>query len=396
MTEYFFETEIENTNIEGFGFSGTDIDISPIDAAHQKQDDSKINKAAASPMNAYLDDLKGFSRISLQREQALGKRIKKGQEIILARIFNYPMDPPAMIELNSDILGWLDRTTRPYMTGDRVVRNIVERVAKIAAKHPKDTKLLKLSKRLSRRHKDYQSAHQELVTANLRLAINIARKYQYRGLSLPDLIQEGNIGLIKAAGKFDYETGNRFSTYASWWIRQSVTRAIYDHSRTIRIPVHVVELRNFYFKTYHSLINELNREPSMEEIAESMEVSLAKIHAIRRVAHKHVSLDLPVGEDGLALEEYIPGDDGSQPLQDIYECELTSKIQNSLTGLSKREAEVVQKRFGLNGEEEQTLDEIGSQFNLSRERIRQIETNALFRLRHPSRKKLLRRLLSLG
>ena len=277
---------------------------------------------------------------------------------------------------------------------DDPVRMYLKEIGKIPLLTPEEE--LEVAKDLvSEDEKARDAARKRMSEANLRLVVSIAKRYVGRGMQLLDLIQEGNLGLMKAVEKFDYTKGYKFSTYATWWIRQSITRAIADQARTIRIPVHMVETINKVLRTSHSMVQSLGREPTTQEIAAELHMDVQKVEEILKIAQEPVSLETPIGEeDDSHLGDFIQDDDASQPAEEASYTLLREQLEEVLKTLTPREEEVLRMRFGLIDGKPHTLEEVGKKFDVTRERIRQIESKALRKLRHPSRSKKLRDFLN--
>ena len=269
---------------------------------------------------------------------------------------------------------------------DDPVRMYLKEIGKIPLLKPHEE--VELARRM---HEGDELAKQRLVEANLRLVVSIAKRYVGRGMLFLDLIQEGNLGLIKAVEEFDYVKGFKFSTYATWWIRQAITRAIADQARTIRIPVHMVETINKLIRVSRQLLQELGRDPKPEEIAKEMDMTEDKVREIMKIAQDPVSLETPIGEEEDShLGDFIPDDDAPAPAEAAAYSLLKEQIEDVLGSLNEREQKVLKLRFGLEDGRARTLEEVGKEFDVTRERIRQIEAKALRKLRHPSRSKKLR------
>lgn len=273
---------------------------------------------------------------------------------------------------------------------DDPVRMYLKEIGRIKLLTPEEEQ--EIAKKMAEGDED---ARKRMSEANLRLVVSIAKRYVGRGMQLLDLIQEGNLGLMKAVEKFDYTKGYKFSTYATWWIRQSITRAIADQARTIRIPVHMVETINRVLRTSYSMVQKLGREPTTKEIADELHIEESKVEEVLKIAQEPVSLETPIGEEEDShLGDFIQDDEASQPSEEASYTLLREQLEEVLSTLTPREEQVLRMRFGLTDGKPHTLEEVGKEFDVTRERIRQIESKALRKLRHPSRSKKLRDFLN--
>jgi len=308
----------------------------------------------------------------------------KDDTVIFNKEFN--KDPDAETEDEDEDVSKLDLSIPKGVSIDDPVRMYLKEIGKIP--------LLSAEKEIDLAEKmgyGDEIAKKKLVEANLRLVVSIAKRYVGRGMLFLDLIQEGNLGLIKAVEKFDYKKGFKFSTYATWWIRQAITRAIADQARTIRIPVHMVETINKLIRVHRQLLQEYGRDPKPEELAKEMDMPEEKIREIMKIAQEPVSLETPIGEEEDShLGDFIPDDDAPAPAEAAAYSLLKEQLEDVLCTLNEREQKVLKLRFGLEDGRARTLEEVGKEFDVTRERIRQIEAKALRKLRHPSRSKKLK------
>ena len=335
---------------------------------------------------AYFREMLRYSILSPEEERHLGRIIKEGQEGILDVVSQADSELEEMRYLQKKILEWLDTPEKSAQGKEKLFKVIHQKLVTMKKHHPEASEVETLAESIKVTESEVNDARDQMIKANLRLVVSIAKKYLHRGLTFSDLIQEGNLGLMKAVTRYDYTTGYRLSTFASWWIRQTITRAIYDKTRTIRIPVHLQEIRNRCYRAFYDLLKELGREPILREIAERSGVPEDKILLVTNLADELISLETPVGDEGDRLGDFIRNDKAVSPYEAILESQLGEKTGSILTTLTAREEKIMKMRFGIGDEVEHTLEEIGRAFKVSRERIRQIEKKALKRLKHPTRK----------
>ena len=307
----------------------------------------------------------------------------------LSRLFRHVKSNPDSLQKVAKDLGL---EPDEFLELEKILKNGLRRIRRVEQEAKVDVRSLKkIMEQVDAGEAKAKEAKRELVEANLRLVVSIAKKYTNRGLQFLDLIQEGNIGLMKAVDKFEYQRGYKFSTYATWWIRQAITRAIADQARTIRIPVHMIETINKLIRTSRYLVQELGREPTPEEIADKMEFPLEKVRKVLKIAKEPISLETPIGEEEDShLGDFIEDKKVTSPVDAVINLNLSEQTRKVLSTLTPREEKVLRMRFGIGEKADHTLEEVGQDFAVTRERIRQIEAKALRKLRHPSRRKKLK------
>ena len=356
----------------------------------EKTDKEKINniikEAKENGKMTYSDLATKLNDVNPEKMDEVFDEFEKGGIDLLPDDFDEEPNIEDLKEVEELKLDEITDTSYEGISIDDPVRMYLREIGKIPLLTFDEE--LELAKRIL---EGDEEAKQKLAESNLRLVVSIAKKYVGRGMLFLDLIQEGNMGLIKAVEKFDYTKGFKFSTYATWWIRQAITRAIADQARTIRIPVHMVETINKLIRTSRNLLQQMGREPTPEEIAKEMEIPVEKVVEIQKIAQDPVSLETPIGEEEDShLGDFIQDEDSPAPHDAASYTLLKEQLEEVMNTLTPREAKVLKLRFGLEDGKSRTLEEVGKEFNVTRERIRQIEAKALRKLRHPSRSKKLR------
>ena len=391
--------EVENAenNNDDMGISEDEEEQSEENPADLK---AAMDELLDDPVKNYLKQIGQIPLLSAEQEVELSRRIHAGAEAAhILQADRQKYGAPEYIKKNSARFSFEeDENSRSYTEdldedGEKSAEDAEEKADEEKAMEAVENGPLSEERRqeLLKTRRDGLNARRSLSEANLRLVVSIAKKHVGHNLAFLDLIQEGNIGLIKAAEKFDCDRGFRFSTYATWWIRQAITRAIADQARTIRIPVHMIETINKLIRTSRYLVQELGRDPTPEEIAERMEYPVEKVKKVLKIAKEPISLETPIGdEEDSSLGDFIEDKKAVAPAEEVINTKLSEQLAAVLADLTPREEQVLRKRFGIAEKSDHTLEEVGKLFNVTRERIRQIEAKALRKLRHPVRSQPLR------
>ena len=337
----------------------------------------------------YFREMKQISLLNVEEEQRLGKRIKDAQEGLLSMALKVKTTYVPLRSFQKFLRLWRKKKKNSREPIEFIFKELDNVMDTIAHLDRPGKELVEFNKKARVIRRELNEAMGDMVQANLRLAVSIAKRYSRRGLPLPDLIQEGNLGLMKAVARFDYTTGNRFSTFASWWIRQTISRALCDQGRTIRVPVHFQEIRNQFYRCFFELLKDYGREPTPQEISEASGLSVEKILTIMQMNREPISLETTVSDDGDRLGDLIENHDAVSPLEAAEETEMLSLTELALASLDQRERKILSMRFGLDDMGPCTLEQVGESLNISRERVRQLEKRALNRLRQsPDRGRL--------
>jgi RNA polymerase primary sigma factor len=406
-----FEGLIEGRVIEG-RFGGPGLDLERVDHAEaegaedspaaelepEEEEDLAETEVAAAPIQdfeedhitCYLKEVSSYPLLTQERETELAQIIRQGQDELVHIVEEHAPANKIMADLDEKVYKLLEHEKTFPGVRDKVLKVVVRTLERAVNEHPEDPLFSVSLTRVRAIMKAVDTAKQEMVRANLRLVLSIAKRYRGRGMTFDDLIQEGNLGLLKAVGRFDHTKGNRFSTYATWWVRQSIIRGIYDKTRTIRLPVHFIELKNLFFKVYYELLKELGREPAPAEIAERSKLPVEKVQMVLTLAAQPISLETPIGEDEQRLGDFIEDERALSPVDECSDRELAEVTRTLLSTLQPREEKILRLRFGLDGQPAETLEKIGKIFNVSKERIRQIEKKALRKLKNPNRQACLK------
>jgi RNA polymerase primary sigma factor len=382
-----FLTQVEE-HLRGEGIEVIEVPGDEVDASAQRQLDVDLLKAPTNdPVRMYLKEIGKVPLLTAAQEVDLARRIEAGEFATDLRELTEEddrVDQKRLRQVTESVVAIRDHQLEKFGKVEGIGRDRIGKSYKPKTREVFDDFLRRVER-------DGQLAKRKLIEANLRLVVSIAKRYVGRGMLFLDLIQEGNLGLIRAVEKFDYSKGYKFSTYATWWIRQAITRAIADQARTIRIPVHMVETINKLVRIQRQLLQDLGREPLPEEIGRQMGIAADKVREILKVSQEPVSLETPIGEEEDShLGDFIEDSDAIVPVDAASFILLQEQLESVLHTLSEREKKVIQLRFGLLDGHPRTLEEVGREFGVTRERIRQIESKTLSKLRHPSRSQKLR------
>jgi RNA polymerase primary sigma factor len=382
-----FLTQVEE-HLRGEGIEVIEVPGDEVDSTAQRQIDVDLLKAPTNdPVRMYLKEIGKVPLLTAAQEIDLARRIEAGELVTELRDLaedDGRVDPKRMRTVAESVVAIREHQLEKFGKVEGIGRDKISKSYKPKTREESDDFLRRVER-------DGQLAKRKLIEANLRLVVSIAKRYVGRGMLFLDLIQEGNLGLIRAVEKFDYSKGFKFSTYATWWIRQAITRAIADQARTIRIPVHMVETINKLVRIQRQLLQDLGREPTPEEIGRQMGIPAEKVREILKVSQEPVSLETPIGEEEDShLGDFIEDSDAVVPVDAASFILLQEQLEAVLHTLSEREKKVIQLRFGLLDGHPRTLEEVGREFGVTRERIRQIESKTLSKLRHPSRSQKLR------
>lgn len=349
------------------------------------QDTDDDNLFQTNLISVYLQDVSRYQLLTPEREIDLARTIKEGQEALVHLVDAHCASEDLFGDLRKIILVWQGEVESYPGLREKIVDHIVSTLERTAAQEGAPEICRRLLTEIRTVVAEMDIAKDEMVKANLRLVLSIAKRYRGRGLSFLDLIQEGNMGLLKAVSRYDYTRGNRFSTYATWWVRQSIIRAIYEKTNTIRLPVHVIEMKTSFYKTFSELAEDLGRDPSPLEIAEHSGLPLEKVTMLAQLSSRPASLEATVGNREQRLGDFLEDKKTLSPVEGISQQELVEVTRKVLASLSPREEGVLKSRFGIDGRPTQTLKTIGGRFGVSKERIRQIEKRAIQKLRSTSR-----------
>jgi RNA polymerase primary sigma factor len=344
-------------------------------------------------ITCYLREVSSYPLLSPEREIDLAQTIRNGQNQLVKLVTDHASHSHVLQELEYKIARLLDNEKSFPGVRDKVLKLITRTLERAVSKQPQEPLFVSLLDHAQQIMDTIDASKHQMVKANLRLVLSIAKRYRGRGMTFDDLIQEGNLGLLKAVGRYDHTKGNRFSTYATWWVRQSIIRGIYDKTRTIRLPVHFIELKSLFFKVFYQLVKELGREPTPQEIAERAKIPEDKVQMVLTLSSQPVSLETPVGEDEQRLGDFLEDEGCTSALEKCADAELAETTRALLASLQPREEKILRLRFGMDGHPAETLERIGQSFKVSKERIRQIEKKALRKLKHPSKQLLLRSFL---